>query len=118
MIRRIRGAVAPPPGAVGPRKAIDAASLEELASEASKLARPGSAAEVALNDLLAADDQISIEEQVGRAADALLRAYLPQSWARVLQAARTLENVSSRRDFATAVREEIERRHKQSTSDI
>lgn len=115
MNRRIRGAASPPPVEVAARTEQRTISLEELAAEASKLARPGSITEVALTEVLNAGDGMSHDEQVSRAADALIRAYLPQSWAKVLREARKMERVASRPDFARAVREEVERRHREST---
>lgn len=59
---------------------------------------------------IGADEELNEEQRVARAADAMIKAH-GESWDDVLAAARRMEIESNRPDFATAVREEIERRH-------
>lgn len=93
------------------RKALREGAFEEAAEALRELAGKGSATEIALTEALRINSQMTPEEQIRRAADALVRAYLPESWERVIAEARRLEQSSSQPDFARAVRIEVERRH-------
>lgn len=69
----------------------------------------GLATDAALPTALGAFGEMTEEEQISRTADALVQAYLPQSWDAVIAAARELERREG--DFARKVLQEVERRH-------
>lgn len=99
------------------RKAIRDGDFEGLASAIRSLVPEGSATEIALTEVLEATTGMTRDEQIKRAADALIRAYLPESWERVLFEARRMEEVSGQPEFARAVRIEVERRHNEQKTD-
>lgn len=93
------------------RQALRDGAFDELADAVRKLVAEGSATDIALTEVLAMTSGMTPEEQIKRAADALIRAYLPESWERVISEALRLEQSSSQPEFAQAVRAEVERRH-------
>lgn len=99
------------------RKALREGAFDELAEAIRNLAAEGSATDIALTEVLGMTSGITREEQIRRAADALVRAYLPESWEHVLAEAVRLEQSSSQPEFARAVRVEVERRHNEQKSD-
>ena len=98
------------------RRALREGALEEAAEAIRDLASEGSATEIALSEVLGMTSQMTPEERVKRTADALIRAYLPESWERVCAEALRLEQSSSQPEFAQAVRIEVERRHNEQKS--
>ena len=99
------------------REALREGAFDKLAQAVRDLAPEGSATNIALTEVLEMTSGMTREEQVQRAADALVRAYLPESWDRVLAEARRLEQSSTQPEFAQAVRVEVERRHNEQKSD-
>lgn len=99
------------------RKALREGAFDELAEAIRNLAAEESATDIALTEVLGMTSGITREEQIRRAADALVRAYLPESWERVLAEAVRLEQSSSQPEFARAVRVEVEHRHNEQKSD-
>lgn len=93
------------------RKALREGAFHDLAEAIRNLAAEGSATDIALTEVLGMTSGMTREEQVRRSADALIRAYLSESWNRVLAEALRLEQSSSQPEFAQAVRMEVERRH-------
>ncbi len=92
------------------RQATRADDFEEMIAAARNLAPEGSAANVALNEAGKMTVELTREEMIKRAANALIRAYLPMSWDRVIAEALRLEHSSKRPEFAQAVRREVETR--------